>query len=251
MQPWKNENIILIWFCIGLLLIIILSIGFVFLLKVNHKKHLDNENKIKTLQQQYIQKLQHSSIEIQEKEKQRIGSDLHDSVMNALHVLFLKSQVAPREDKLAHTIEETMELTRRISNGLNPPLLEYASLENLTRDLFQQWSAFYSIQNQYSKSAQRDLNLEQKKHILRIIQELMSNIHKHAQATHIDFQLRLSTHYVAFKMTDNGIGFGSKAKNKGIGIQNIQTRTEIIGATFKYKKQLEPGVTFLFLLKTY
>ncbi|QQU02274.1 sensor histidine kinase [Myroides odoratus] len=245
---WQRENTILIWFIIGLLLILIISVAFVILLKLNHKKHLDTEDQIQQLNQQHSQKLQLSSVDIQEKERQRIGSDLHDSVINALNVLFLKSQIGQSENQLVDEIQETIQLTRRISHGLNPPLLDYATLENLIKDLFQQWEAFYDIKFHLDKRASVELTAEQKMHLLRIIQELISNIHKHAQANQIEFHLRLSEKAIAFSLRDNGKGFQAKMKYKGLGLQNIQIRSTILKATGKYKQQASIGTVFLFVL---
>ncbi|WP_060873028.1 sensor histidine kinase [Myroides odoratus] len=245
---WQRENTILIWFIIGLLLILIISIAFIILLKLNHKKHVDTEDQIQQLNQQYSKKLQLSSVDIQEKERQRIGSDLHDSVINALNVLFLKSQIGQAENQLVDQIQETIQLTRRISHGLNPPLLDYATLESLIKDLFQQWNTFYDIQFHLDKRASFELTAEQKMHVLRIIQELISNIHKHAHANQIEFRLRLSERAIAFSLRDNGKGFQSKMQHKGLGLQNIQIRATILKATGKYKPQSTTGTVFLFVL---
>lgn len=245
---WQRENTILIWFIIGLLLILIISIAFIILLKLNHKKHVDTEDQIQQLNQQYSKKLQLSSVDIQEKERQRIGSDLHDSVINALNVLFLKSQIGQAENQLVDQIQETIQLTRRISHGLNPPLLDYATLDSLIKDLFQQWNTFYDIQFHLDKRASFELTAEQKMHVLRIIQELISNIHKHAHANQIEFHLRLSERAIAFSLRDNGRGFPSKMHHKGLGLQNIQIRATILKATGKYKPQSTTGTVFLFVL---
>jgi len=245
---WQRENTILIWFIIGLLLVMIISIAFIILLKLHHKKHVDTQHRIKLLNQQHTKKLQLSSVDVQEKERQRIGSDLHDSVINALNILFLKSQAGQNEGQLVEEIQETILLTRRISHGLNPPLLDYAAIEHLVKDLFQPWNAFYTIQLYIDKHASFELTTEQKMHILRIIQELISNIHKHAQATQIEFQLRVSEKALIFTMRDNGKGFPSNFHHQGLGLQNIQLRANLLKATFKHKRQPTSGTVFLFVL---
>ncbi|MDM1046072.1 sensor histidine kinase [Myroides sp. 1354] len=247
-HTWQRENIIIIWFIIGLLLVLIISIAFIILLMLNYKKHIDTQHQINLLNQQHSKKLQLSSVDIQEKERQRIGSDLHDSVINALNILFLKSQAGQTDDQLVESIQETIQLTRSISHGLNPPFLNYASLENLIKDLFQQWNIFYTIKLYINKRTSFELTTEQKMHLLRIIQELMSNIHKHAQANQVEFQLRLSEKAVVFAMRDNGKGFQSKCDNQGLGLQNIQVRASLLKATFKYKQQQSVGTVFLFIL---
>lgn len=244
----QNEHIVLTWLILGLLLVLIISIAFIILLKLNHKKHMETQHQIQMLHQQHHKKLQLSSVAIQEKERQRIGSDLHDSVINSLNILFLQSQLKQEEDNMVDHIQEAISLTRRISHDLNPPLLAYATLEHLIKDFFQQWNAFYTIRMHINKQAVVELSTEQKTHILRIAQELMNNIHKHAQASEIEVQLRLSQQAVVFGIRDNGQGFSKIEKKTGLGMQNIQLRTTLLQASYKYKPQSQTGTLFLLLI---
>ena len=246
--PKQSEIVILSWLLIGLLLVLLISVAFLILLKANHRKHLDTKHKIKTLNQQYSEKLQLSSLAIQEKERQRIGSDLHDSVINSLNILFLKSQISQDEQTIINGIQETISLTRRISHGLNPPLLEYATLENLIKDLFQQWTVFYTLKLHIQKYETPELTTEQKMHLLRIIQELMNNIYKHAAASHIEFNLRLSKRTIAFIIRDNGRGFTVDDHKTGLGIQNITLRVDLLQAVYKYKSKPNFGTSFTLLI---
>lgn len=243
----QNEHIVLIWLIIGLLLVLIISIAFIILLKHNHKKHVETQHQIQVLNQQHHKKLELSSIAIQEKERQRIGSDLHDSVINSLNILFLQSQLKQEEHKIVDHIQEAISLTRRISHDLNPPLLAYATLEHLLKDFFDQWNAFYTIRLHITTQVAVELSNEQKTHMLRIAQELMNNIHKHAQANEIDVQLRLSQQAVAFAIRDDGIGFSKQENKTGLGMQNIQLRTTLLQAVYKYKSRPQ-GTLFLLLI---
>lgn len=249
MHPWQDEDTVVIWFIIGLILVLLLSIAFVFLLKANYKKHLKNKIKIKDLRLKHIKKLELTSVETQEKERKRIGSDLHDSVINSLNILYLKSQSGLSEEVLVDNIQETILLTRRISHDLNPPLLEYENIEHLLKDLLNQWNAFYSIHFHISKQDDFSLNTDEKMHLMRIVQELMSNIYKHAQASVIHFNLRLSNKFFIFSMIDNGKGFDYDKRSAGLGLKNIQVRSDLLKASFKYKQEKSSGTVFLFLLK--
>ncbi|MGG5578610.1 sensor histidine kinase [Myroides sp. C15-4] len=244
----QNEHTVLIWLILGLLLVLIISIAFILLLKLNHRKHLETQHQIQTLNQQHHKKLQLSSIEIQEKERQRIGSDLHDSVINSLTILYLQSQLKQEEPTIVDHIQDAISLTRRISHDLNPPLLEYATLDHIIKDFFQQWNAFYTVHLRINKQVAVELSTEQKTHILRIAQELMNNIHKYAHASEIEVHLRLSQQAVVFALRDNGRGFSDLEKKTGLGMQNIQLRTTLLQASYKYKPQPHSGTLFLLLI---
>ncbi|MBB1149571.1 sensor histidine kinase [Myroides sp. NP-2] len=244
----QSEHIVLIWLILGLLLVLIISIAFIILLKLNHKKHIETQHQIQALNQDHHKKLQLSSLAIQEKERQRIGSDLHDSVINSLNILFLQSQTKQEDPKMVDHIQEAISITRRISHDLNPPLLEFATIEHLIKDLFQQWNTFYNIRLRIDTQAIIELSTEQKTHMLRIAQELMNNIHKHAQASEIDVQLRLTSKAVVFGIRDNGKGCSKQELNKGLGMQNIQLRTTLLKAVHKYKLKPQKGTSFILLI---
>lgn len=250
MQPWQDENVVIIWFFMGLMLVLILTIVLVVIFKKIHKKHLLNKVHLADLAKEHQQQLESSNIEIQDLERKRIGSDLHDSVINSLNVLFLQSQLGIKEDLLVDNIQETILLTRRISHGLNPPLLEYESIDNLIRDLLQEWSVFYTLDIHMDKQQQFELEIDEKMHCLRIVQELISNIHKHAQATVITVHLRLSSRFLVLTLKDNGKGFDDGPIKKGLGLQNIQQRVSILNGLFKFKNLKTQGALFVFVLKS-
>ncbi len=249
MWHWQNERTIIILLIIGILLVLSISICFVFVVKVNYTKHIENKNRIKVLKANYKEIFELSSIVIQEKERQRIGSDLHDSVINSLNILYLKSQAGLSEEMLINNIQEAISLTRRISHDLNLPFLEYQSIEDALETVVQQWSNFYSIDIKIDAREAFELSTEQKTHLVRIVQELMTNIHKHAQCDSVRFHLRLSAQFLVFKLWDNGKGFEVNKDTKGLGFKSIRVRANILKAIFKYKKQAVKGTLFLMLIK--
>lgn len=248
MQPWQEEVIIIKWLIVGLLIVLIISISFIILMKINHSTYLRSNQKIKELEKDYQKNLELTSIITRESERQRIGSDLHDSVISSLNVLYLKSQIGMKEENLIDNIQETISLTRKIAHDLNPPLLEYQTIEDALRNILNQWITFYKIDIKINFFETFDLSTEQKKHLIRILQELMSNIHKHAQCTCIQFHLRLSKKFLTILLKDNGVGFGHEDNLKGLGLKNIETRINILRGIFKFKKRLPEGTIFLLLI---
>lgn len=248
MQPWQEETIIIKWLIVGIILVLIISISFILLMKINYSTYLQSKQKIKDLQNDYQKKIELSSIITQENERERIGSDLHDSIINSLNVLYLKSQFGIKEDVLIDNIQETISLTRQIAHDLNPPLLEHQTIEDTLRNILNQWKTFYEIEININFIETFDLSTEQKKHLTRILQELMTNIHKHAQCTSVQFYLRLSKNFLAILLKDNGVGFAQDVNIKGLGLNNIKTRTRILKGIFKFKKRLPTGTVFLLLI---
>lgn len=248
MQAWQDETIIIRWFTIGIIVVLIFSISLILLLKKNYEAFIYSKRRINDLKIYHQKKLEFSSIKIQEYERERIGSDLHDSIINSLNILYLKSQIGIEEEKLIDNIQQTINLTRQLSHDLNPPLLEFQTIEEIFRGVLEQWNEFYNIEIKINVHESIEMSIEQKKHLIRILQELMSNMQKHSKCTIIQFHLRLSKKFFAFLLKDNGIGFNQENTSKGLGIKNMTTRASILKAIFRYKKNKPNGTTFLLLI---
>jgi signal transduction histidine kinase len=248
MQPWQDETIIVKWFTVAIIVVLIISISFIVLLNLNRKSFIHSKKKIKELNKHHQKKLELSSIKIQEDERQRIGSDLHDSVISSLNILYLRSQAGVDEGILIDNIQQTISLTRQISHDLNPPLLEFQTIQEVFTGVLRQWEAFYHFEIKINIHEYIDMSVEQKKHLIRIFQELMSNIHKHAECTIIEFHLRLSKKFFAIILKDNGKGFCLSKNHKGLGLKNLTTRASLLSAVFKYKTQEPNGTTFVLLI---
>ncbi|HMF70615.1 MAG TPA: ATP-binding protein, partial [Flavitalea sp.] len=76
--------------------------------------------------------------------------------------------------------------------------------------------------------------------IYRIIQEQMSNIIKHAEATEVKIELKKNKRGTTTIIEDNGKGFDTSLKRNGIGLKNIRHRTEIYNGTVNIKSS--PGL---------
>ena len=81
-----------------------------------------------------------------------------------------------------------------------------------------------------------------------IVQEFISNVVKHAQASEIKLFLRDSTKAFLVVLADNGIGFNVREIRKGMGINNIETRLNSIEATWKWKSDSKRGTRLIILI---
>ncbi|MEP0676100.1 MAG: ATP-binding protein, partial [Nonlabens ulvanivorans] len=81
--------------------------------------------------------------------------------------------------------------------------------------------------------------------IFRILQELLSNIIKHAQATNAVISLTAYEDSINIMVEDDGIGFKkeSNQENAGIGLHNIEKRIEDLDGTIEIDSQLNHGTT--------
>lgn len=80
-------------------------------------------------------------------------------------------------------------------------------------------------------------------HLLRILQEVFSNILKHSQASEIDFTLKNEESGILMRITDNGIGFDTETQKGGKGLGNLQNRAKQINARLNIQSVIGQGTT--------
>ena len=88
--------------------------------------------------------------------------------------------------------------------------------------------------------------------VFRIVQELLNNAIKHANASTIHINARFSPNEnLMISVTDNGKGFNLKEKmNAGLGLKNLESRAQIMNAKFKMKSNPGKGTTAIIYLDT-
>ena len=183
-------------------------------------------------------------IEAQEMERKRIAGDLHDSVgqmlsLSKLHLseIIDSTQVFDTEHeqmltRSAQIIDEACQEVRNISHNLMPGPLIRLGLTSAVKDLVRKINSSKKIQILFSSNLNDD-RLDEKVEIsvYRIIQEIFSNILKHAKASKIEVSLnRENDKKLKLSIKDDGIGFDKEEINNsnGIGWKNIYSRLAII-----------------------
>lgn len=190
------------------------------------------------------EKISWSLIEGQEQERRRIGHDLHDSIVNSLLALrntLSLIEFANPSDKhncVAQTQSITEEI-RRISHQLMPAIFEKENrIENILGHLCSTWQPILYPLQLTMISNLGNINTTQlppSYHLFlyRILQELISNVVKHAQATKVHIHLYKESNNLCLLVVDNGIGFDTSGQ-VGLGFQNIKRRVTYLGGYTKF-----------------
>ena len=210
----------------------------------------ERENKIK------------SFIQGEEKERNRISKELHDGLGQKLTAIKLNIAALGRQAHLdtevkeiivatKNLIEETITETREISHNLSSSILsDYGlgdSLRKLIQDLKNTCTSNITIAIQ-KNFPRLHINLET--NLYRIIQEALNNSIKHADAQNIWLTLHLKNELIAVCIEDDGIGFNvKKNQSNGNGLTNISERSNLIGATYVIKSNLNKGTKICVELK--
>ncbi|PTX58823.1 signal transduction histidine kinase [Kordia periserrulae] len=179
----------------------------------------------------------------QEEERKRIAQDLHDNLGSKLSLVKIHYQSVEdnlesideeakiQYDRANQLLDEACKSVREISHNMISGTLSKFGLIPALKELKQ------TLENVYSKQNSQRIYIELTYHkldnrlentmeiqIYRIIQELLNNIMKHAQATQVNIQILKLEKGVNIIVEDNGIGFDTTKQHKGIGLKTIQSR---------------------------
>lgn len=191
-----------------------------------------------------------------ETERQRIGGELHDVIGQNLFLLKLKFDEASKNyndfkdnyNNIIESLNSTIYDLRNIMYDLKPKNLEDLGLDFAVRKL----SEHISLSTRKNGNVEvigksRRFNGEVELYLYRIIQECLSNIIRHSQATEYNIQLLYSEENLKIYITDNGIGFDKDKinKDKNYGILNISERIKVLKGTMKINSSSE-GTLLLF-----
>ena len=191
---------------------------------------LENTLKIKNLQ---------SMVLGQEAERTRIAQDLHDSLGGSLSTLKLQYDSLQLEhkdlsedqeyQKIMGMIDNACSEVRDIARNLKPISLEKLGLTAALKDLVNRYSLKGIMEiSLHTHEVDGILSDEAKLHVYRIIQELLNNALKHAQATEIDVQVNKMEGSLFIVVEDNGKGFNHEEAKQGLGLGNLQSRVNVL-----------------------
>jgi signal transduction histidine kinase len=178
-----------------------------------------------------------SSIEVQEVERKRIAQDLHDEIgvllttsklyFNQLKAGQSEEQLQQIKDKMKLLFDEMMANIRRISHDLRPIVLENLGLVEAIDSLCDKL-AEAGITFDFKHHVTIELPKEAELNLYRIIQELIGNTLKHAQANRIFIDIKETGHTLQLHYKDDGVGFSGGSQGAGLGMKSIESRLNLL-----------------------
>ena len=216
------------------------------------------EKALKTLEQEILdQKVQEQKrisraiISAQEKERNRIGQELHDNICQILSTAKLYIEVAkenrPELDELIdypiELIHNSITEIRSLSKRSVTPLKDI-NLNELTQMLVSNLDNTTTIKTTFVCTvAGQAIDDDLKLNIYRIIQEQLNNIVKHAAAENVSVSIEADHKAIHVIVKDDGKGFDLKKKRNGIGISNMINRIESFNGEISMESSPGNGCT--------
>ncbi|UGQ45200.1 sensor histidine kinase [Massilia endophytica] len=184
------------------------------------------------------------SEKVKEQERTRIAREIHDdlggnltAIKMALAMLAARLPEEPALHQKAAYVDElvdrTIDAAHRITLDLRPSILDFglvAALEWQVKEFASQAGLACSFQSSEPEVA---LDADSATALFRIVQEALTNIAKHAQASRVSVRLAPTRQHIALKITDNGKGIGpaDRGKPASFGLRGMAERARALNGT--------------------
>lgn len=246
MAEWQDPQTFAFGLGIVSLFIILLIIAIIILTRSYINRIIQEQKKLTETTIKYQKDLLKDSVLVQERERNRIAADLHDNLISKLHVLKLIHHAKKPPSQIDEMLTNTINIARRISHDLSPPLIEETSLVDLLKEFASTLQGTINVVFTKINIIDIEMPVAYKLQILRIIQEVIQNILKHAQASQIELNLRVTINRLSIIVKDNGRGFDTSKIAKGLGMKNIELRSQLLKGKYRFKSQVNKGTIFIF-----
>ncbi|NVK34634.1 MAG: cache domain-containing protein [Rhodobacteraceae bacterium] len=198
--------------------------------------------------------------DVQELERKRVATELHDSISQMLVSIrygleLIQNAVTKPEalkkhsDKCLQTLDATLSEVRRISRDLRPSVLDDIGLSAALVTLANEFEDRSGVSVYIHADRCRTLLPENAKTaIYRVVQEAMTNIAKHAEASMVWIDLEVTGTEIRLKIEDNGKGLPTPLPTGGFGFRNMRERMETHGGSLQLSNRPKGGTKILVAL---
>lgn len=199
-----------------------------------------------------VSELSGQLLALQEEERHRIARELHDST--AQHLVAANLGLAGLEGEVQQSptgrktladveglINEALRELRIFTYLLHPPNLEKDGLQTTLRDFAEGFAGRTGLVARIRIPEEVDsLSPDLQRAILRVVQEALTNVHRHAGASHVSVDAKIMSGRLTVRIRDNGFGMSSPARTDkpmrfGVGIAGMRARLEQFGGGLRIR----------------
>ncbi|OGO66881.1 MAG: hypothetical protein A2Z49_08465 [Chloroflexi bacterium RBG_19FT_COMBO_56_12] len=196
---------------------------------------------------QQLHALSQRLMKAQEEERLHLSRELHDESGQLLAALMVQLGLLERDAnhseavheliaELKGTTNEIQDNLHQLAVNLRPASLDHLGLVTAVQQYVDEFSQQYGIQVEFEAIGMegKRLHIQTETALFRVIQESLTNIVLHAQATHVDVLINLQNCQVITIVEDNGVGFLPTSPNfdDHLGLFGMRERIEMLGGNF-------------------
>ncbi len=239
MEPKEIQLLVLF----SIVTFLLITIGFAILFYVFQKRKTQLLIEKAQEKQRYESELIKSQTEIQEQAFKNISWELHDNIGQLLSVAkmqlnLLSDQIEEKNKKrlveLSDVVGKSLQDLRLLSRTLNHEVIQKIGLKQSLELELQRFNRLKFLKATLQVNGE-EKSIDDKDEIIifRIFQEFFSNVVKHSKAKNLKVFLNYNDSYLELMANDDGVGFDTEKKAKGIGLMNMKSRAELIKSDYK------------------
>lgn len=257
--PTPDISTIVALFGVGTTVLVVLAVGIILFVTRYQQRLLEQQARTRDLEADLQRRVLEAVLQTQEDERRRIARDLHDDVGTTLSALKMQLYAQNRSTggshELTDVLDEVIQRVRSISSQLLPATLEKFGLAMALPALVQQLNAlapttdlvFEHQARVEEKRSSQQLDRAHELMLYRIVQELLGNALKHAEAQHVWVRLSQQPQHLQLVVEDDGRGFDYAAVRQrpasdqpgGLGLLSMESRVGALRGDIKVDS--EPG----------
>jgi signal transduction histidine kinase len=241
---------------IVIFVMLMLFTSFLVALIFNQRKKLKYQKSVEKLREQQQNQLIEAAVRSEETERHRIAETLHDEVgailsSAKLHLLGIKTASLDEKDRNLHErgrelLNEVIQKVRGISHNLHSNILKEFGLNEAIRHFIKklteggQLQATTALDDNY-----KSLNPDDDISIYRVVQELVNNILKYADASELIISSQVNATELDLSLFHNGSGLTQEQfeelryQKEGLGLKNIQNRIILLKGSIQFTRGSE------------
>ncbi|HEV8646267.1 MAG TPA: ATP-binding protein [Burkholderiales bacterium] len=200
-------------------------------------------------------RLSQRSMQVQEEERRNLARELHDELGQSLNAIKVdavtirdRSAALPEIHRSALSIIEVSsqvyDVVRSLMQRLRPVALDELGLRSAVQYSVEQWQRRHAgVRSTFTVEGELD-DLDEQTNITlyRLVQECLTNVAKHAEATQVAVSMTRAAQDVRFSFSDNGKGFDPSQKRRGLGLVGLRERVEALAGHFELESAPGRGV---------
>jgi len=224
--------------------------------------HVANDVTLRNRAEEALRALSARLRSAREEEGTRIAREIHDELGGALTGLKWDlerintmlatatdfSDVHKRIDSMTTTIEATINTVRRIASELRPGVLDDLGLVAAIEWQVQQFQARTGLKCHWTNTVNElELDREKATAVFRILQEILTNVLRHAQAANLYVKLSRTKHHFELEVKDDGRGItrNQRMNSRSLGLLGMKERALLVGGEVRITGKEGHGTTVL------
>ena len=209
-----------------------------------------------------LRQLSSRILHLQDEERRRIASHLHDTTGGwltalAMNLSVVSGEAAKLTPRTKTVLADSLEILRDMSNDLrtvshllHPPLLDEMGLQSALRWFIEEFSKRSNIQVELELAPNLGrLNRECETAIFRIVQEALTNVHRHSGSPRASICITRTHGELALEVRDWGKGLPPRQhgapQRSGVGLQGMQERVRQLGGHFEIRTNPDGGTSVI------